>query len=406
LKEGVCLPNYVCTAVEASGKRIKQKIEAPNKDAVVSMLKAKNIYVISVEEETIFNKEITFGSDNIFPAKQIALFARQFSMLLKAGISISESLSILREQLENKQMIKVVDAIYQDVQKGAVLSTAMRNTGRLPDLFVNTIEAGEGGGFLDDVMERMAVYYEKTNKIVSKVKSALIYPAMVLIVTIVVCYILITQVVPEFAEMFESMDLELPFLTRMLMSIGDFFNEYWMILFAGLAAIIGALVYYTKTPSGRFKKDLVLLNIPLIKDIILKSIVSRFTRTLAILLKTGVPMIKAIEYATSVLNNTVIEKTMQIVRTEVTSGSNLSTPIEQLQVFPRMVVSMVKIGEETGALDEMMNRCADFYDEEVDTLSGRITSLIEPLIILLLAGIVGTIVMAIIQPMFQMYSNI
>lgn len=406
MKEGVCLPNYIYTAIDQAGKRLKQKVAAPNEDAVKSMLRMKNLYIISIEEESIFNKEITFGSDNIFPAKQIALFARQFSMLLKAGISVSESLDILREQLDNKQMVKVVDDIYQEVLKGAVLSTAMRNTNKLPDLFVNTIEAGESGGFLDEVMERMATYYEKTTKLVSKVKSAMIYPSMVLLVTIVVSYILVTQVVPTFAEMFASMDLELPFLTRMLMSIGNFFNTYWMIIFGVLVAIIGLLIYYLKTPSGRFQKDLILLNIPLIKEIILKSIVSRFSRTLSILLKTGVPMINAIEYATSVLNNTVMEKTMQVVKNDVTSGSNLSTPIQQLGVFPRMVVSMIKIGEETGALDEMMNRCADFYDEEVETLSGRITSLIEPLIILLLAGIVGTIVMAIIQPMFQMYSAI
>jgi len=370
------------------------------------MLKSKNSYIISIEEENLLNKEITFGENSIFTSKQIALFARQFSMLLKAGISISESLEILGEQLDDKRMVKVVDSIRQDVIKGTPLSSAMRNTNKMPDLFVNTIEAGESGGFLDDVMERMAVYYEKSTKLMSKVKSALIYPSMVLLVTVCVCYILITQVVPTFAEMFTSMDLELPFLTRLLMSIGDFFNAYWMWMFLALAGVVGGIIYYTKTPSGRFKKDLILLNIPLIKDIILKSIVSRFSRTLSILLRTGVPMINSLDYSAGTLNNSVVEKAMQVVKVDVTSGSNLSTPIEKMQLFPKMVVSMIKIGEETGALDEMMSRCADFYDDEVETLSARITSLIEPLIIIILALIVGTIVMAIIQPMFQMYSSL
>lgn len=406
MKEVVYLPVYIYESVDSTGKRTKSKIEAANKDVVISMLKAKNTYVISIEEENIFNKEIAFGKESVFNAKQIFLFARQFSMLLKAGISISESLEILVEQLDDKKMVKVIEQIRQDVLKGTTLSMAMRNTGKLPELFVNTIEAGEGGGFLDDVMERMALYYEKSNKLVSKVKSALIYPVMVLLVTIVVCYILITQVVPEFASMFDSMDLEMPFLTRMLMAIGDFFNAYWVWVFLGLGAIIGAIVYYTKTPKGRFRRDLVLLNIPLIKDIILKSVVSRFARTLGILLKSGVPMINAISYSAGVLNNSVVEKGMQIVKNDVTSGSNLSKPIEKMELFPKMVVSMIKIGEETGALDEMMDRCADYFDEEVETLSTRITSLIEPLIILILAVIVGTIVMAIVMPMFQMYDNL
>jgi len=370
------------------------------------MLKAKNSYVISIEEESIFNKELSIGSSGAFTSKQISLFGRQFSILLKAGISISESLEILGEQLEDKKMVRVVESIRQDVLKGASLSTAMRNTGKLPDLFVNTIEAGENGGFLDEVMERMAVYYEKSTKLVSKVKSALIYPSMVLLVTIVVCYILITQVVPTFAEMFASMDLELPFLTRMLMAVGDFFNTYWVIIFSAIAVIALLIVYYTKTPSGKFNKDLVLLNIPLIKNLILKSVVARFARTLSILLKTGVPMISAIDYSIGVLNNSVVGKAMQVVKNDVASGSNLSTPVQKMGLFPKMVVSMIKIGEETGALDEMMNRCAEFYDDEVETLSARITSLIEPIIIMILAVIVGTIVMAIVMPMFQMYDNL
>ena len=400
------MPKYLYQALDQSGNKIKDKIEAPNKETVVSMLKTRGLYVVKVEEEDIFNKDIALFSNAVFGAKDVMLFARQFSILLNSGISITGSLDILREQLENKNMAKVVNTVYETVQKGESLSSALRATKKFPDLFVNTLEAGEAGGNVEDVMQRMADYYEKSNKTASKVKSALVYPCMVLLVTIVVTYILITQVVPTFAEMFASLDLELPFLTRALMALGDFFNKYWLILFSVLGAIIAILVYYLRTPEGKFRKDVMLLSIPLVRDLVQKSSIAKFARTMSIMLRTGIPMIHAIELSSKVINNLVMMKSLVVVKTKVEAGSNLSVPIEEMRLFPKLVVSMMKIGEETGALDEMLNKCAEFYDDEVDTVSGRITSMIEPMVIILLALIVGTIVMAIIQPMFQMYESL
>lgn len=400
------MPNFTYTVLDKDGNKLKDKIEAANKETVVAMLKSKNLYVISIEEENLFNKEIKLMSNAAFAAKDMSLFAKQFSILLKAGISISGSLDILREQLENKQLAKVVDNVYVNVQKGEALSVALRSTKKFPDLFVNTLEAGEAGGNMEDVMERMASYYEKTNKVTSKVKSALIYPCMVLLVTIVVTYILITQVVPTFVEMFAGMNMELPFITRALMAVGDFFNTYWVVIFSIIGAIILGLLYYLRTPAGKFRRDLILLNIPLVKSLVQKSAISKFARTMSIMLRTGIPMINAIELSSRVLNNIVMAKSMAVVKNKVESGSNLSTPIEEMKLFPKLVVSMIKIGEETGALDEMLNKCADFYDDEVEVVSGRITSMIEPMVIIVLALIVGTVVMAIIQPMFQMYEGL
>ena len=400
------MPNFTYTVLDKDGNKLKDKIEAANKEMVVSMLKSKNLYVISIEEENFFNKEIKLMSNAAFAAKDMSLFAKQFSILLKAGISISGSLDILREQLENKQLAKVVDNVYVNVQKGEALSVALRSTKKFPDLFVNTLEAGEAGGNMEDVMERMANYYEKTNKVTSKVKSALIYPCMVLLVTIVVTYILITQVVPTFVEMFAGMNMELPFVTKALMAVGDFFNKYWVIIFSIIGAIVIGLLSYLRTPAGKFRRDLILLNIPLVKSLIQKSAISKFARTMSIMLRTGIPMINAIELSSRVLNNIVMAKSMAVVKNKVESGSNLSTPIEEMKLFPKLVVSMIKIGEETGALDEMLNKCADFYDDEVEVVSGRITSMIEPMVIIVLAIIVGTVVMAIIQPMFQMYEGL
>ena len=399
------MPNYLYKALDPNGNKLKDKIEAPNKETVVEMLKSKNLFVISVEEEDIFNKDINLFANAVFTAKDVAIFARQFSILLKAGISIAGSLDILREQLENKNMAKVVNGVYQDVQKGDALSTSLRVTKKFPDLFVNTLEAGENGGNVEEVMERMANYYEKSNKTASKVKSAMIYPCMVLAVTIVVTYILITQVVPTFVEMFNDMGSELPLITRMLIAVGNFFNTYWLILFVLLAGIVGFLIYYLRTSEGRFKKDLIFLQIPLVRDLVQKSAISRFARTMSIMLKTGIPMINAIELSSKVLNNVVMAKSLAVVKSKVESGSSLSAPIEEMRLFPKLVISMIKIGEETGALDEMLNKCADFYDDEVETVSGRITSMIEPMVIIILAIVVGTVVMAIVAPMFQMYND-
>jgi len=399
------LPKYVCVLIDKNGQKIKQKIEGPSSDAVTSTLKGKGYYLVSIKEETIFDKELSFGSKGL-SSKQVALFARQFSMLLRAGVPVSGALDILRDQLDNANTRKVIDATYQEVLKGLSVSAAMRATKKIPDLFVNMVEAGEMGGFLDDVMERMAVYYEKENKIVEKVRNAMIYPCVVIVVTLVVVYILITQVVPQFVSMFDSMGVELPATTRFLIALSEFFNKWWMVVFSVIGVLFIAFAKYISTPNGKLKKDTILMTIPIIKSIILKSVVARFTRTLSIMIKTGVPMLKAIELSSKVVNNKVVERGLMKVADEISAGKSLSAPIQKMKLFPRMVISLMKTGEETGALDEMMEKCADFYDEEVANLSERLTTLLEPLIIIILAGTVGFIVMAVLEPMFTMYNTL
>lgn len=407
LDEGVkTLPKYVCVVIDKDGNRSKQRIEAPSPETVSETLKARNFYLVSIKEESIFDKEIEFGGSGLLPSKQVALFARQFSMLLKAGVSVSGALDILRDQMDVKQTRKVIDSAYQEVLKGLSLSAAMRSTKRLPDLFVNMVEAGESGGFLDEVMDRMATFYEKENKLVEKVRNALIYPCVVIVVTVVVVYILVTQVVPQFVDMFNSMQVELPATTRALIALSDFLNKWWMVLFAVLGVGIAALGKYLTTPGGKFKKDTLLMAMPILKNIVLKSIVARFTRTLSIMVKTGVPMLKAIELSSRVVNNKVVEKGLMVVADEISAGKSLSEPIKKMKLFPKMVVSLIRTGEETGSLDEMMDKCADFYDEEVANLSERLTTLLEPIIIIILAGVVGFIVMSILEPMFTMYNTL
>jgi len=406
------LPKYVCVVIDKNGQKVKQKVDGPNHEAVSSMLKSKGCYLVSIKEETIFDKDIELFGNGILSSKQVALFARQFSMLLKAGVSVSGALDILRDQLDDKAARKITEMPYQEVLKGLSLSDAMKATKRLPELFVSMIEAGEAGGFLDDVMERMAIYYEKDTKVAGKVKNAMIYPCIVLIVTIIVVYVLVTQVVPQFAEMFSTMTtadgepIPLPWTTQFLMDLSNFLNKWWLIIFLVVGGAIFGICKYISTPRGKFKKDTFLMTIPLIKSILLKSIVARFTRTLSIMVRTGVPMLKAIEFSAKVVNNKVVERGLMRVADEVAAGKSLSVPIQNMKLFPKMVISLVKTGEETGALDEMMDKCADFYDDEVANLSERLTTLLEPMIIIILAGTVGFIVMSVLQPMFTLYNSI
>lgn len=401
------MPRYRCVAIDKAGKRHGRiPIEAPNRDAAAELLKRKDYYIVSIREETIFDKEIEIGGNGSLPSKQVALFAKQFSMLLKAGISVSASLDILKDQLEDKRAQKAIGTAYEEVLKGYNLSQAIASTKRFPDLFVNMVEAGEAGGFLDEVMERMAAYYEKDNKLVEQVRNSLIYPVVVIVVTIVVVYILVTQVVPQFVSMFESMQVELPATTRFLIALSDFLTNYWWIVFGVTGLAIFALIKYVSTPKGKYNKDNFLLHLPIFKSLVLKSIVARFTRTLSIMLKSGVPMIKSLELSTRIVNNRVIERDLMKVTDEVTAGKSLSGPMADIKRFPKMVISLMRTGEETGALDEMMEKCAEFYDMEVENLSARLTTLLEPLIILILAGVVGFIVMSVLEPMFTMYNSL
>ncbi|MBP3285225.1 MAG: type II secretion system F family protein [Clostridia bacterium] len=401
------MPKYRCVAIDKDGKRDSRiRVEAPNKETVASVLKNKGYYIVSIREETIFDKEIEIGGNGSLPSKQVALFSKQFSMLLRAGISVSASLDILKDQLEDKRAKKAISAAYDEVLKGMSLSQAIASTKRFPDLFVNMVEAGEAGGFLDEVMERMSAYYEKDTKVVEQVRNSLIYPVVVIVVTIVVVYILVTQVVPQFVTMFDSMQVELPGSTKFLIALSDFLTKWWWAVFLGVGLGIFGLVKYVNTARGRYHKDNFLLHLPIFRSLVLKSIVARFTRTLSIMLKSGVPMIRSLELSSRIVSNKVIERDLMKVVDEVTSGKSLSGPMANMKRFPKMVISLMRTGEETGALDEMMEKCAEFYDMEVENLSARLTTLIEPMIILVLAGVVGFIVMSVLEPMFTMYNSL
>ena len=405
MKEVVFLGKFQYVAVTKEGKKMKGSIEGPNKETVTMALKAKGWYPSSVTEENVFNRSINWGSGKL-PIRQVSLFCRQFSMLLKAGISISNGLDIFRQQIEDKRLAQVISDMYEDVLKGDSLSDAMKKTKKFPDLLPNMIQAGETGGIMDEVLERMATYYEKETKTKNKVKNALTYPIMVLVIAMLVVVLLLVAVIPSFVEMFAAMGQELPFLTRFMIAASEFMIKNWYIVL-GIPTIIGITIFfYTKTPNGRQIKDSLILKLPLFGPLTKKGAIARFTRTLSIMSRAGLPMMISLEMIAKVSDNFVIEQGVLQAREEVSRGRLLSDAISDMNLFTPMVVSMMKIGEETGGMEEMMERCADFYDEEVDLATSKLTTMLEPMILLFLAVVIGSILVAVLQPMTGMVSGI
>jgi len=405
MKEVMFLGKFQYVAVTKEGKKMRGSIEGPNKETVTMALKAKGWYPSSVKEETIFNKSITIGSGKM-PIRQVSLFCRQFSMLLKAGISISNGLDIFRQQIEDKKLAQVISDMYEDVLKGDSLSDAMKKTKKFPDLLPNMIQAGEAGGIMDEVLERMATYYEKETKTKNKVKNAMTYPIVVLVVAIVVVIVLVTKVVPSFSDIFTATGQELPALTKFMLNMSDFIGKHWLWLF-GIPAILFIILFaYVKTPNGRQVKDSLMLKIPLFGPLTKKNAIARFTRTLSIMSRAGLPMLISLESIAKISDNYVIEQGVFQARDDVSRGRLLSATLDEMNLFSPMVVSMMRIGEETGAMEEMMERCADFYDEEVDMTTSKLTTLMEPAILLFLAIVVGSILLSIIQPMAGMMGGL
>ncbi|MCT4509429.1 MAG: type II secretion system F family protein [Tepidibacter sp.] len=401
------MPNYKYSALDKYGKKIEGKYTSTSKEDVLSMLRQNNYYPMKVEEDKGI-KEIRIADFlKKIKTKDIAIFCRQFYTLLNAGITIISCLDILKLQTENKKFAKVIGEVHDDVQKGLTFSESLKKQKNIfPDLLINMVEAGEVSGNLDVIMERMAFHYEKENKINNKVKGAMAYPIILSIVAVAVVTFLLTFVMPTFVGMFESSGVELPLPTRILLSISEGIKKYWyihlLILFLGIYGIIK----YIKSERGKMLIGIINFRIPIIKGVTQKIITSRFTRTLSTLLSSGVPLIHALEIVAKIVGNIIVEKGILEAKEEVRKGIDLASPLERIGVFPPMVTSMIKIGEESGSLDEILEKTADFYDEELETALSQITTLIEPIMIIVMGGVVGFIVIAMMLPMFDMFNTI
>ena len=393
-------------AVSKTGQPIEGVYEAESSNDVVAMLKDKKYYPVSVEEKKVNeNRNISFPKK--ISKKDMGVFCRQFYTMFNSGISIVKCLDILSIQTENKKLRLGLNSVCENVQEGLSISEAMKKEEKIfPSLLINMVEAGEVSGNLDTIMERMASHYEKENKIENKIKNAFIYPAILSIVTIGVVIFLIVVVMPTFIGMFESNGALLPLPTRILLSISNSIKNFWYLYILIIGLAVGSLNAYKKTVSGKLFFDGLKIRLPIIKDFNIKVITSRFARTLSTLMSSGIPLIQSLDVVEKVLENSVISDKFEIVKENIKKGIPLSQTIDDTNIFSPMVVSMIKVGEESGSIDEILDKTADFYDEEVETSLQRMTTMLEPLLIVFMALIVGFIVIAMAMPMFDMVNTI
>ncbi len=401
------MPNFKYRGKNIKGETLKGKLEAGSEKEAILLLRRQNIYPIEIKKESIANKEISFSIFQKVKIKDLAVFCRQFHAILDAGISVLESLDILRNQTENKKLRDAIDDIYEEVQKGKSLSSAMANYKSIfPEILINMIETGEVSGQLDVVLERMAVHFEKENKINQKIQGAMVYPAIISIVALLVVWFLMTFVLPNFVDMFKGFGITLPLPTRILLGTGKWLKNYWYILFAIIVALIYIFRKYSNTEKGRYRIDKLKLKLPVIGKVSGKIATSRFARTLSTLLASGISTIEAMEIVIRIIGNSVISEGIHKSMDNIKKGLGIAEPLKELGIFPPMLISMIRIGEESGSLDSMLAKTADFYDEEVESAVAKMTTLIEPLIIVILAFVVGAIVVSIVLPMFEMFNQI
>lgn len=399
------MSKFLYTAIAKNGKEKKGKIEASNKNIAIQTLKESGLYVVSITQENVLNKEITFGQK--VTTKDLTVFCQQFEAILNAGVSVLEALHLLKEQTENKFLKSIIEDVYQKVEQGESLSASMNAHSKyFPSILVNMIEAGEASGSLEIALGRMAIHFEKENDVKQTIRKATTYPIAIGIVALVVVTVLVVFVVPTFVDMFNDMGTELPASTKVLLGISDFVIGKWYILIAIIVALIALITFYVRLEVGKTTISRFSMKLPIVGFVNQKIVASRFARTMSTLLASGLPLLDAIEVVSKVVDNYVVSKALLEAKEQVSKGVALSKPIEECGYFPPMITHMVRIGEETGQLEPILNKVANFYDKEVDTSVAQMTTMLEPLIIVIMAVVVGFVVISIMQPMFGMYEGL
>ena len=387
------------------------ELEATDRMAAVAQLRSRGVVATAVQEKKAKTGGFTFSFAKTFGGrvsdKDMAIYTRQFSTMVDAGLPIAQCLTILGEQSESKTLREVTTNIAHDVEGGATLADSFRKFPKtFDDLFTNMIQVGESGGVLDVVLQRLSGYIEKAAALKRKVKSAMVYPATIISVAVLVIIFMMTFVIPTFASMFRNMGAELPLPTKIVLMISDFTRQYVLFILAAMAGFVFAFRKYYSTDQGSQVIDALLLKVPIIGMLIRKVAVARFTRTLGTLISSGVPILEGLRITARSAGNRVVEKAVMSARAAVTAGRTLAEPLRASPVFPPMVVHMISVGENTGALDQMLGKIADFYDDEVDAAVTALTSLLEPLMIVFLGVIVGGLVVAMYLPIFRMVTLI
>jgi type IV pilus assembly protein PilC len=400
---------FIWEGTNTAGKVVTGEIEAKDALTVFNVLRSQNI-IPNAQKIREKGKGLDFeikipGFGDKVSGKDLVIFTRQFATMVDAGLPIVKALGILAANTESKPMKKALLAIKEEVESGKTLADAISHQPKVfDDLFSNMIRAGEDGGILDIILDRLAAQIEKTTKLKREVKTAMIYPAVVISAAIIVTSILLVFVIPIFAEMFSGFGGELPLPTQIVMNLSNFMVSNWYIILGATGGIITAFVKSLKTPRGKEILHPIFLRLPVFGDIIQKVAVARFSRTLATMLSSGVPILDALYICSKTAGNYVVERDVQATRVAISEGKSIVEPLEDSTVFPPMVTSMIGVGESTGELDAMLSKIADFYEDEVDNAVGGMKQLIEPLMILVLGLIIGGLVISMYLPIFKMGS--
>jgi len=399
------MPLFAYTAIDGSGRTVRAVIDADNEQLVLAKLRDQSLHVTDIKRTT-GKKALSIGKKKV-KLKSLVVFSRQFATMIDAGIPILRCLEILSGQTKDLALKEALELVTQDVKGGLALNEAIaKHPAIFSKLYVNMIRAAELGGILDTILDRLAGFLEYEAEIKGKIKSAMMYPVLVLVFSQVMLFALFSFVLPKFKEIFNGMNVEMPPVTAALFALGDFMNKFWwMIILFGIGAFF-ALKAYCKTPKGKHQVDFLKLRIPIIGELALKMSIARFSRTFGTLINSGVPMMRSLEIVGETLNNKVLSNAIEATRQSIREGNKLSAPLVQSGLFPNMVTTMIDIGEESGRLSEMLVKVGDFYDSEVETTVKGLTSMIEPMLIIFLGVVVGFIAISIMTPIFKLVNSV
>jgi type IV pilus assembly protein PilC len=396
------MATFTYTARSFAGEMRTATLEATSRDDVIAQLRRQRLNVVKIDEAT--PKKPKRGHIKM---RDIVILTRQFSTMINAGLPLVQAMTILAEQSQNKVLSDIMRKVVFDVESGNTVADALgKHPQAFSNLYVNMVAAGEAGGILDTILMRLATFMEKNDALIRKVKGAMIYPGVIMTVAAIAVTVLLIFVIPVFENLFSSAGLALPLPTRVVMGASRFLKGYWYVVLASIGTAVFLFRRYNATSDGKLRIDRIMLKVPVLGDVIRKSAVSRFTRTLGTLISSGVSILDGLEITAKTAGNRVVQDAIMESRSSIAGGDTIAAPLKKSGVFPPMVISMISVGEQTGGLDEMLSKIADFYDEEVDAAVSNLLSLLEPVMIVFLGVVVGGMVVAMYLPIFDMINAV
>lgn len=400
------MPTFSYKVKNDAGKIFVGETKVDTKVELIKMLADKGLVPVEIVEKSFVNDitQISFFKPRV-KVKDLALFCRQFSIVLEAGLPISTAMDVLRGQTENATLKDVLNDVYESIQRGNSLSSSMKRHTAFPQLLIHMIESGEMSGQLDIIFNRMATFFENEYKVTKKIKGAMIYPIVLVAISIIVIFVLMTFVLPQFAKTLDSFNVEYPLPTKIIMGVSAFLSKYVLVIVIIVAAAVMGISFFLKSFAGKRLVSSLSLKLPILRKLVTNIITARFTRTLSTLLSSGVLLVQALEMVQKIIGNVIISEKFEGVLDEVKRGKSLTSTLNSMKFFPPLVLSMVRIGEESGGLDFSLEKSADYFDQEVDSSISSFLTILEPLIIFVLAFFVGFIVLSVLLPMFKMYES-